>query len=477
MTYPVLQEQPFKVGAGLHYPATEDLRSLFTKKDRYGEEYQMYQYDIADNAIIVPRNCTPPVEFDKIGSMAATGIDLATGIDYEWANGFVPKDDEQERLVSESVELLCSSYYNGHIMQAPTGYGKTYLGSAVIQRLGVKTLVITTKEDILQDWKTALSKTLRIHEDKIGEWRADIVPEDHHEVVVGLIQSVCKGYDRYPRSVYESFGFVVVDEVQRMGAEKFGDAMWFLPARHRLGLSATPTRKDGRDALFHAHIGHIEVRTEEMKLVPKVICVDTDWEVPKVWNYQTGEVGPLIIPWDRTIIAVKHLASDFHRNQIMVNFLHAALKKNRLTVVLSDTVDHLQAIKDACIESGIEDKDNMFGWYVGLQNSVYKEQVPRKDRYQDYKKDLREKATLAKICFATYKMCSEGTNVPWWDTEILATPKADVEQPVGRILREWEGKHLPVVLDMCDYNHKVTATFANKRQDWYESIGAEIVHK
>jgi superfamily II DNA or RNA helicase len=280
---------------------------------------------------------------------------------------------------------------------------------------------------------------------------------------------------RYSKELYDSFGVVVVDEVQRMGADEFGKAMWYLPGRYRLGLSATPYRKDGRDEMFRAHIGEIEVWTEEQTLLPKVICVDTEWQVPEVWNYQTKEKGPLIIPWDRAITAVKYLQEDYVRNQIICSFMRSALKKGRFTVILSDTVEHLQLIKYALVESGIEDNEENFGWYVGLTNAVYKR--PKAEQYKGYREDIRERAKLAKIALATYKMTSEGTNVPWWDTEILATPKADVEQPVGRIRREWDGKYQPVVLDLCDYNHRVFATFAKKRREWYESIGAEIIHR
>jgi superfamily II DNA or RNA helicase len=453
---------------------TADILGNFTRVDKYGYEYKMYFEDLPMGTFGVPRNSAPKIDFESLSRVQADACFPPVRA-YQWPNGFVPRDSEQARMVEESAALLRSEYYGGHIMRAPTGYGKTYLGSAVIQKMGLRALVITTKEDILGDWKTALSNTLNISEDKIGEWHGDVVPEDHHEVVVGLVQSICKGFQRYPKKLYESFGLIVVDEVQRMGADKFGEAMWWLPGRYRLGLSATPYRKDGRDELFRAHIGEIEVWTEEQTLVPKVICVDTKWKVPMVWNYQTKEHGPLIIPWDRAIIAVKHLQDDWHRNQIICNFMHTALKRGRLTVILSDTVDHLQRIKEALVHSGVEDTEGMFGWYVGLTNKVYTR--PKNQRYTGYREDIRDRAKLAKIALATYKMTSEGTNVPWWDTEILATPKADVEQPVGRIRREWDGKSQPIVLDLCDYNHKVLATFANKRHNWYESIGAEIVHK
>lgn len=477
--YPKIAKAPLSIGAAAQY-AYEDsddglnIPENFTRKDKYGDEYKMFVENIPNKTFMVPRNSAPYCDPDTWAGIQI-GLQFPEAMTYEWDDGFIPRDDEQRRMVDESVVKLGEQYYGGHIMRAPTGYGKTYLGSAVIQKMGVRALVITTKDDILGDWKQALSKTLNIDEDKIGEWHGDVVPEPHHEVVVGLVQSVCKGYERYPRELYESFGMVVVDEVQRMGADKFGEAMWWLPARYRLGLSATPYRKDGRDEMFRAHIGEIEVWTEEQTLIPKVICVDTGWQVPEVWNYQTKTKGPLIIPWDRAIIAVKHLQGDRTRNQIICRFMEAALKKGRITVILSDTVEHLQFIKDALIESGVEDTEENFGWYVGLANKVYTR--PKKERYIGCREDIRERAKLAKIALATYKMTSEGTNVPWWDTEILATAKADVEQPVGRIRREWDGKQQPVVLDMCDYSHRVFAAFAKKRREWYDSIGAEIIHR
>ncbi len=481
MSYPKIDQMPRTLGAAAHYTyedseETLDIPGNFTRKDKYGDEYEMFMKNIPMHTLMVPRNSAPYVDFDTFGSLEI-GEDLVDGKYYEWDDGFIPRDAEQTRMVDESAAILTSKHYNGTIMQAPTGYGKTYLGSAVVQKLGMRALIITTKQDILGDWKQALSKTLNIDEDKIGEWHSDAPPpQDHHEVVVGLVQSICKGpSEKYDVDLYDSFGVVVIDEVQRMGADEFGKCMWYLPARYRLGLSATPYRKDGRDEMFRAHIGEIEVWTNEQTLIPKVICVDTEWKVPSVWNYQTKERGPLIIPWDRAIIAVKHLQEDYERNQIICRFMRAALKKGRLTVILSDTVEHLQFIKEALVDSGIEDTEENFGWYVGLTNKVYTR--PKEERYTGYREDIRERAKRAKIALATYKMTSEGTNVPWWDTEILATAKADVEQPVGRIRREWDGKHQPVVLDMCDYNHRVFATFAKKRREWYESIGAEIIHR
>ena len=174
------------------------------------------------------------------------------------------------------------------------------------------------------------------------------------------------------------------------------------------------------------------------------------------------------------MVAVKHLQVDVRRNAVIVNFLKAAAKKGRNTVVFSDTVKYLKILHDACIAAGIPETEDMFGYYCGATSVVYKGEDH--NTFTNPPRVQREKAKLAKICFATYKMASEATDVPWWDTCVLTTPKADVVQPVGRILREFEGKREPLVLDLCDYNHHVLETFAGARRKWYREIGATVVH-
>ena len=461
-----LTEVPKSISGGALYPRRKEFYKKFTFKAKFGEPYELYR-DAPDlDGIWLPRNCAPIVTNENEAEQV-----LATSVGprgYNWDNGFQPRNSEQQRLVDESVALLMrGGVSNGHIIEAPTGFGKTWVGAAIIQKVGVRPCVITTKEDIMHGWRVVLSKCLNIDPDDIALWHGNKVPKPEHQAAVALVQSVCKGFSRYGFDIYNSFGLIMVDEVHRMGADKFSQAMWEFPALYRVGLSATPYRKDGKERVFKAHIGEVEVSTEMQTMIPKVIMVDTKWEVPIVYDWEEQRMAPLFIPWGRMMVAVKHLSKDKRRNKIIINFLRSVLSKGRNTVVFSDTVKHLQIIKDLCVEAGIPDDTDTMGWYTGLSSGVYP---------GTGKREQRERAKLAKICLATYKMCSEATDVPWWDTCILATPKADVVQPVGRIRREFEGKQQPLVLDLCDYGHEVTSVFSYKRLSWYESIGAEVVH-
>jgi len=89
------------------------------------------------------------------------------------------------------------------------------------------------------------------------------------------------------------------------------------------------------------------------------------------------------MPGDRGVGSVKDVQEYDNRNQLIVSFMRSARKQGRLTVILSDTVEHLQFIKDALVEDGIEDNEENFGWYVGLTNKVYTR--PKEERYTGYR--------------------------------------------------------------------------------------------
>jgi len=89
-------------------------------------------------------------------------------------------------------------------------------------------------------------------------------------------------------------------------------------------------------------------------------------------------------------------------------------------------------------------------------------------------KIARDAEKTRPVIFTTYGMCSEGTDLPWLDTCLLAMPRSNVIQPVGRIRRQCEGKRLPVVIDMVDTDSPVFMSYARARMKWYQNLGSEV---
>eukprot|EP00752_Nemacystus_decipiens_P017453 g15647.t1 len=84
-------------------------------------------------------------------------------------------------------------------------------------------------------------------------------------------------------------------------------------------------------------------------------------------------------------------------------------------------------------------------------------------------------AAKAAVIFATYAYASEGVDVPTLDTVVFATPRVDVIQTTGRILRKHKDKKRPLVVDFID----VFSVFKNqfsKRLRYYKKLGARVTH-
>ena len=85
--------------------------------------------------------------------------------------------------------------------------------------------------------------------------------------------------------------------------------------------------------------------------------------------------------------------------------------------------------------------------------------------------DLKESETK-KIIIGTYAMASEGLDIKTLTTLIMATPKTDVCQSVGRILRT---KHIqPVVIDIID-THTIFKNQWKKRLAYYKKQNYKII--
>jgi superfamily II DNA or RNA helicase len=254
-------------------------------------------------------------------------------------------------------------------------------------------------------------------------------------------------------------GGILVHNCHRLGADHFIQAAKMFPAKYRLGLSATPERSDGRQQLFQAHIGPVMVKGNWVPMAPKILVKKTGWKVPLVprrdehgeWRRVPMEVIP-----GRSTVVHQAMAKDPARNQEIVEYVRAAYAAGRRTLVLSTLIDdHLKPLFFLLTKAGIPGED--IGYYIGGMSSQQLEASKNK-----------------RVVLATFKMTGEGTDVPIWDSLVLAVPLAKVKQAVGRVMRTLEGKAQPVVLDLVD-NHPTLQGFYYSRLKEYYSVNADIV--
>lgn len=442
------EEKALSIGAGAVFPYSEYMVEACKRKSRYGDEYSMVKVigQGDKRRIIAPRN---------MASSWATDLRV-DGTPCKFKSAFVPRDEEQSRVISETVQLIATGA--NFMVEAPTGFGKTWCAADIIAKVGKKTLIVVTKEDIRDQWIAALKAILGLDiGNGIGLIQGDTCSTSGAKVVIAMVQSLSKDA-RYPEHIFREFGFVIWDECHRVAADQFAQSGFRIPAKLRLGISATPDRKDGREEVLYAHIGPVLVRSEAAPMTPRVIAQRSPWEVPyRRKRLKDGSFTMVQIPHSagKASHVIRLLANHHGRNNIMATFISAAYKKRRIIMFQSDLKDHLDTMKSLIIAKGIPPAD--VGFYVGGLSS-----------------EAREIAKKKRVILATYQMTAEATDIPELDVLVLGTPKSDVRQIVGRVIRFLPNKKEPIVFDVFDATSSVFNGYWGARKKWYESIGATL---
>lgn len=438
-------DQPDFTGAASIFPYSPWLEQKYIFTNNFGDEVRMALH--RGNTLHVPRETAPIGRQDyRVHYPLAPAIDCA----------FVPRNDEQRDLVTQSIALLKSGV--NHVFDAPTGWGKSVAGAAIAAGMGQPTMIVVQKQDLLDSWHDALVNKLGIPADKVGKVQQDVCSWKGKQFVIGMAQSLIIP-DRYDPDMYRHFGLLVLDEVHSMAADCFINVCWKFPAKYRLGFSATPTRSDGKWKVIEAHIGTVRCKGTMIPMQAKILVKKTGWRIPttRKFNAEAGVFEDVKISHapGRMMLVNKAMASHNGRNKIIVEFIQSAHSAGRHVLAMGDLKDGLDQLFTLITRTGISGEN--IGYYVGGMSKVELEHTKKKP-----------------IVLATYQMCSTGTNVPVWDSLVMLSPRANVKQAVGRVLRFVEGKKQPVILDLVDYDKLFNNFYLSRLRQYYE-IGATIV--
>jgi len=186
-------------------------------------------------------------------------------------------------------------------------------------------------------------------------------------------------------------------------------------------------------------------REKTLVYIHKVTFTTTDDEFNEVIKNFKGETNYTSM--------IKKLSEYNPRKECILHILDILLKDTTThqVMILSHTKALLEYFHDA-----IEHRNmGSVGYYIGgMKQSALKESETKK------------------IILATFAMAEEALDIKTLSTLVLATPKTDVIQAVGRILRVKHEK--PVVVDIVD-SHPTFINQWKKRRAYYNSQGYTIV--
>lgn len=351
------------------------------------------------------------------------------------------REEQRRALVTVSSRFRAGTY--GGILRASPGWGKTVWGIALAAEMQVPTLVVVHKEFLMNQWRERIEQFMPGA--KIGYVQEDTCDFQGKHFALAMVHSL-SGRD-YGPVFYDWPGLVITDETHRIGAATWALVPPKFRARWRLGITATPRRKDGADNVFYYHIGEILFTASEQRMKPKVRRVWTDFKLIK-----TATLNPSLIPKS---LLLKFMCANKSRNKAIVKQLVLALNAGRKVLVLSERLAHLTAMEFELKEQWKDEGEKLpsIGYYVGGMTE-----------------DALEVAAKARVIFATRQFAEEGLDIPALDTLLLTTPMSDVEQAVGRILRPFEGKKEPVVVDFRDDNISYCMKMGESRDKFYKRV-------
>ena len=321
----------------------------------------------------------------------------------------------------------------------------TVMALNILARLKKKTLIIVHKSFLASQWIERIEQFLPTA--KVGQIQGPIIDTQDKDIVIGMLQSL--SMKTYPSDMFAEFGLVIVDECHHISSETFVRSLQKIVTLYTLGLSATMQRKDGLTKVFKMFLGEIiykEKRESNDTVLVKTIKFETDDE-----EYNEVELDYRGNVKYSTMIT--KLCKFNPRTEFIITVIENEIKinKDQQILLLAHNKSLLTYIFKAIEHRAI----TTVGYYVGGM----------KDR------DLKLSESR-QVIVATYSMAAEALDIKTLSTLILATPKTDIVQAVGRILRI---KHeQPLVIDFLD-THQPFLGQAKKRRAYYRLNKYKIV--
>jgi superfamily II DNA or RNA helicase len=465
-------------------------------------------------------------------------IKISEGVDINLSfNGSLR--DYQKPVVNEYLQHVNNG--GGGLLELYCAWGKTSASLYICCALKKKTLVIVHKEFLLNQWIERIQQF--IPDAKIGRIQGQIIDIDNKDIVLCMLQSL--SMKDYPLSMFDSFGFTIIDEVHHISSETFSCALFKLVTKYMLGLSATMNRKDGTTNVFKMFLGevvhkaerkneiNVEIRAVTFKsndetfnntildfrgkpqnssMITKlcsfsyrtefIINLLTDFIREKNIDYTTYQKHKLEMDnqTPKCNICLKndnYLVKNICCNQIkyclpciqnikpIINKLETNGKIKLVTerIKCPDCKKVLKYEQNYIINSHIQSLEKcqtiVLAHNLNVLEYIYNKFVCKNLASVGYyiggmsEQELKQ-SEKKQVILATFAIANEGLDIPTLNAEFLITPKTDIVQTIGRVLRAKHKYADPVIYDIID-THDVFQNQWNKRKLYYKKNNYRII--
>ena len=357
------------------------------------------------------------------------------------------------------------------VLSAATAFGKTVVCSYLIAERKINTLILLQSKGLLEQWVDELNKFLIIDEEP-PTYRTNSGREKRRKSVIGILHGskntltgiidVAMVGSMYSKGKFNSFinsyGMVLMDECHHCGSNTSIKVMQKINARYVYGVTATPKRGDNLEEIIHMLLGPVR-----HSYTAKERAIEQG-------------IGHYVYPRYTRVIDTNESKNDINgayslismntvRNEMILADTRICVEEGRTPVILTRYKEQAKYLYDHLQK----DADYVFILY-GDNSDKENSEVRRK---------LKEVTrTQSLILVATGQKIGEGFDYPRLDTLMLASPVSfagRLEQYIGRLNRDYEGKKEVIVYDYVDSHIRVFDNMYSKRLRTYKRTGFQLI--
>ena len=358
------------------------------------------------------------------------------------------------------------------ILHAATAFGKTVVCCDMIARRGISTLILVDRADLMNQWIKRLDEFLDIDEElpeyqtKTGRTRKrkSLIGnlQGAHDTLTGIvdvamIRSLKKKDGFHP--MLKEYAQVYFDECHHAASESAIEVLQEINAKYVYGVTATPKRGDGKEKINEFLLGPIRYRFTAKD------------------RAEEQNIDHLVYPRFTRTVKPHHLSKTPYgndayelirnndvRDEQIIRDVADCVQAGRTPVVLTKYVDHAKKLSERLKTYA----DRLILLTGANGTKARRAQVEELNKVDDLD---------SLILVGTGSLLGEGFDFPRLDTLFMATPVSGenvVEQYVGRLNRDYDGKENVIVYDYVDSHIPKFDKMYAARLKAYKKIGYEL---
>ena len=358
------------------------------------------------------------------------------------------------------------------ILHAATAFGKTVVCCDMIARRGISTLILVDRADLMNQWIKRLEEFLDIDEElpeyqtKTGRTRKrkSLIGnlQGAHDTLTGIvdvamIRSLKKKDGFHPK--LKEYAQVYFDECHHAASDSAIEVLQEINAKYVYGVTATPKRGDGKEKINEFLLGPIRYRFTAKD------------------RAEEQNINHLVYPRFTRTVKPHHLSKTPYgndayelirnndvRDEQIIRDVADCVQAGRTPVVLTKYVDHAKKLSERL---------KTYAARLILLTGANGTKARRAQVEELNKVDNSDSLILV----GTGSLLGEGFDFPRLDTLFMATPVSGenvVEQYVGRLNRDYDGKENVIVYDYVDSHIPKFDKMYSARMKAYKKIGYEL---